>query len=297
MPAVPTDGQYRMGPSLDTGVTDIWFNTQMANGTYIAAGEPEGWEGIEFITPIDQAGGRDGGLIGPNSVAPRTLAIEGAMVAPDAATLRDNIRAMRAMLGPRRTVIWEQYDFGERVRMGLVCRAVGDFRSTPVMGHQRGGVATRFSFTLVAANPPWKYGTGPALSACMGLPASSVSGRTYSKTYSWNYGAVTNPGGQINVVNDGDIDAWPVFTITGAVDNPVISNESTGQSFTLTSSVASGQTVTIDGRTGVINPSQYRIVGRPFPLVPGNNTIRWRATSGTFTVDASLCLSWRNTWE
>lgn len=297
IPDVPQEGQYRMGADLEFGVDDLWINTTHDDGVIIACGEPEGWEGIEFILPIDQAGGRDGGLVGPQSVGPRVLPVEGAMVAPNAALLRTRIRELRARLGPRKTVVWDQYDFGEQRRMGLVCRAQGDFRSTPITGHQRGGVATRFTFTLVAANPPWKFGTGTAEQACMNLPISEVSGRTYDKTYDYDYGDVTNPGGFMYVHNAGDIDAWPVLEITGPVDSPIITNETTGAAFVLTSNVAAGQTVKIDSRTGVITPSGYRIAGRPFPLVPGNNTIRWRATSGTFTPAATLCATWRPTWE
>lgn len=297
MPTVNANGQYRMGAGLETSPADLWLNTQLPDGVLIACSEPEGWEGVEFITPIDQSGGRDGGLIGPGSIAPRMLEINGAMVGPDAATLRNRIRSMRAALGPRKTVVWDQYDFGVRTRMGMVCRATGDFKSTPIWGHQQGGVATNFSFTLVAANPPWKFGTGSASQACIGLPASTTSGRTYNRTYNWNYGAVTNPGGQMTINNLGDIDAYGVFTITGPVDNPTVTNETTGKAFQLVGSPAALQTVTIDARTGIISPANYRLVGRPFPLVPGNNTIRWRATSGTFTPDALLCITWRPTWE
>ena len=296
LPPVDNAGQYRLGPSLQPGAGDLWINTTLDDGTRIACGEPDGWEGVEFITPIDQAGGRDGGLIGPQTIAPRILPIVGAMVAPDAATLRNQVRAMRAMLGPRKSVVWDQYDFGIQARMGMVCRPTGDFKATPIKGHQMGGVATVFTFTLIAATP-WKFGTGAPDSNCMGLPVSAVSGRTYNKTYDWNYGAVTNPGGFMTVVNRGDVDAWPIFTITGPVDNPVITNETTGEGFVLTSSVPAGQDVRIDSRTGIITPSQYRIAGRPFALRPGSNTIRWRATSGTFTPDARLCVTWRSTWE
>jgi Phage tail protein len=297
LPDVPIEGQYRMGADLVAGADDMWFNTTLDDGTVLAVGEPDGWEGVTFITPVDQAGGRDGGLTGPPSVGPRILPISGVMVSPDPQTLRNRIRQMRGLLGPRTQVVWEQYDFGEAQRMGLVCVANGDFRATPVTGHRRGGVATVFQFSLTAANPPWKLAVGTASQACMGLPSGTVSGRTYSKTYSWNYGPFVNPGGFMNVSNDGDIAAWPVLTITGPADNPIITNDTTGEGFVITSSIPAGVTVTIDSRTGVINPSNYRIAGRPFALQPGNNTLRWRATSGTYDARASLCATWRSTWE
>lgn len=297
LPAVPLEGQYRLGGDLVASADDLWINTTLDDGTQIVADEPDGWEGVNFLTPVDQAGGRDGGLVGPQSIGPRILAVTGAMVSPDTDTLHDRIRQMRALLGPRRVVVWEQHDFGVGVRMGMVCRAQGDFRAIKVVGDQRGGVAARFAFNLVAANPPWKLATGAATQACVGLPASAVSGRTYNKTFNYNYGAVTNPGGFFNAQNIGDIDAWPVFTITGPVDNPIITNETTGEGFVVTSTVAAATTIKIDARTGVITPSSYRISGRPFAIHPGDNTIRWRATSGTFDVNALLCATWRPTWE
>lgn len=297
IPEVPAIGQYRMGSDLSEAANDIWINTTLSDGTRIVCAEPRGWEGLTFITPIDRSGGRDGGLVGPPSVAPRVLEVRGAMVAPDPVTLRARIRQIRGMLGKRQQVVWDQYEFGVGVRMGLVCYAEGDFESTPIMGDQHGGVATQISFNLVAANPPWKFGTGTAQQQCMGLPQTTVSGRTYDKTYDWNYGPFVNPGGVMSLFNVGDRPAYGIFRITGPVDNPIVTNESTGDGFVLTSSVGAGQTVEIDTRTGVITPSNYRVAGRPFPLEPGNNTIRWRATSGTYNADATLCVIWRPTWE
>jgi hypothetical protein len=297
LPAVPDAGQYRLGDGFSDSVDDFWWNAAHDDGTLTACDEPEGWEGVEFITPIDTAGARDGGLDGPQSIGPRVLPVTGMLVARDSASLRLKIRALRAKLGPRKRVVWDQYDFGVGVRMGLICRSQGDFKATPVPGNQLGGVATQVQFTLVAANPVWKMGTGDAAFVDIGLPTGAVTGRTYNKTYNYTYGAVTNPGGSALVVNAGDIDAWPVFTITGPVESPVITNETTGDSFLVFGTIAAGQVVTIDSRTGVVDPSSTVLVGRPWRLVPGNNTVRWRATSGSFDPNANLRVSWRSTWE
>lgn len=296
-PAGSPDTQYRLGASLETEPDDLWINGTTPLGVHIAASEPEGWEGLTYLTPIDQAGGRDGGLVGPQSVGPRVLNVKGAMVAPSPAALRQQIRLLRAKLGPRKVVVWDQFDYGENRRMGLVCRSQGDFRAIAINGTANGGVAARYSFNLVAANPPWKYGVGPADSDCVGLPVSEVSGRTYDRSYDWNYGPTANPGGVMYLTNVGDIDSWPVIEVTGPVDMPIITNETNGGAFIITSDIPAGQVVRIDSRTGIVTPSGYRLVGRPFPLAPGQNTIRWRATSGSFTPDAQLCFTWRPTWE
>lgn len=297
LPTVDTTGQYRLGDSLTPLSDDFWWNTTHDDGTQTACDEPEGWEGLQFVTPIDTVGGRDGGLDGPQSIAPRVLPIKGAMVAYDAPTLRRKIATLRRKLGPRKRVVWDQYDFGVDRRMGMICRATGDFFATPIMGSQDGGVATIVTFTLTAANPPWKLGTGAAEFIDIGLPAAEVTGRTYNKTYDYNYGSVVNPGGAGTAVNDGNITAWPVFEATGPVDNPVITNESTNESFLVLGVIAAGDTVTIDARTGVVTPANYRLVGRPWALQPGQNFIRWRASSGSFDPNANLRVIWRPTWE
>jgi hypothetical protein len=298
LPFVPVDGRYRLGEGLDDDtVNDFWFNTQHDDGTLIAVAEPPGWEGVTYITPIDTSGGRDGGLDGPGSVAPREISVTGAMVSPDAATLRRKIRSLRQLLRNRSRVVWDQYDFGETTRMGLVCRSTGDFRATPEMGNDYGGVATVVSFTLVAANPPYKYATGEAEFIDIGLPVDVVSGRTYSKTYSYNYGLILNPGGIGQAVNRGDVDAYPQFEVTGPVSSPIITNESTGRSFIIVGNIPALTTVTIDSRSGRVTPATYRLVGRPWVLAPGNNNIRWRASSGSFNPSANLRVIWRSTWE
>lgn len=297
LPTVAEDSQYRLGDDFVTGDTDVWFNTTWPDGVQIVAAEPTGWEGLEFVTPIDTAGSRDGGLDGPQSVAPRELPVRGLMVAPDGRTLRRAIAALRRRLGPRKRVLWEQYDWGQDRRLAMICRASGDFRATPAPGGDDSGVASQFSFTLVAANPPWKLSSGAPEFVDIGLPVDTVSGRTYDKTYSYNYGASTNPGGIGQADNTGDIDAWPLFEITGPVNSPIIENQSTGRSFLVVGNVAAGQTITIDSRTGRVEPSSYRLVGRPWVLAPGVNNIRWRASSGSFDPSANLRVIWRSTSE
>lgn len=297
LPAIPTDGQYRLGDDFLTDADDVWFNTTWPDGTHLVAEEPEGWEGLEFITPVDTSGGRDGGLDGPQSIAPRILPVSGALVAPDAATARRAIATLRRKLGLRKRSVWEQYDWGQGRRLAMLCRPEGDFRATPLMGTERGGVASYFRFTLVAANPPWKMTTGAPDFVDIGLPVDVVSGRTYDKTYSYTYGATLNPGGIGQAVNSGDIDAWPLFEITGPVSSPVISNETTGRSFIVIGDIDAGDTVTIDSRTGRVTPANYRLVGRPWLLVPGTNNIRWRASSGSFDPSANLRVIWRSTSE
>lgn len=56
--------------------------------------------------------------------------------------------------------------------------------------------------------------------------------------------------GNSTLVNDGDAEAFPVYTIVGPVTNPQIINSTTGTQITLNTSLTLGQEVTIDTREG-----------------------------------------------
>lgn len=302
-PVPPLAGRFRMGANFTEDPTDYWWNYQWPDGTYVACGEPAGWESITYITPLDEAGGRDGALSGPSSVAPRDLDMEALIVAPTAALLRQHLAHVRQVLGPqglpgpRQPVIWEQHDFGSGQRLALITRPTGRLRMSAVPGVTEGGLAAVVNFTLTASNPVWKYRSGVAETATMGLSDPSlVTGRTYDRTYSWTYGpGATATGGQMTVVNSGDLPAYPIFTVTGPVDFPVITNVTTGLGFAINRNMPAAEVVTIDSRTGVVTPASVRLAGRPWVLAPGANTIRWRSTSGTFYPAATLRLDWRST--
>jgi hypothetical protein len=281
---------------------DFWWNTQLDDGTYTISADPVGWDSTAYVTPIDEVGGRDGGLYGPQSVAPRIIEVDALMVAPDAATLRQNIARIGRILGPqgepgpRQPVIWEQHDFGTGERLALLTRPTGQARFPIVPGYARGGVAAQAQFQLVAANPVWKFRSGAAEWASVGLlDTSLVQGRTYNRTYDYTYGAATAIGGEMEVVNSGDLAAWPLFTVTGPVDTPIITNVTTSQDWAVNKVLAAGEVVTVDSRSGAVTPASVRLVGRPFALAPGSNTIRWRSLSGTYYPGALLRLDWRST--
>lgn len=302
MPIPTVDCQFRMGPSFVADVgEDYWWNYRWPDGTITAAAEPVGWESVTYVTPLDQVGGRDGALTGPQSVGPRSLEIEALIVAPTAALLRQHIARVRALLGPqglpgpRLPIVWEQHDFGTNRRLALVVRPIGDFTPVVVPGFTEGGLASAMRFSLVAATP-WKYESGASVFAQMGLQDPAlVGGRTYNRTFDYTYGGSSGAGGTLVVVNNGDLPTWPTFTITGPVDFPVITNATSGLTFQVNKNLSATDVVIIDSTIGTVSPASVRLIGRPFPLVPGSNTITWRAASGTYYPAARLRLDWRST--
>lgn len=295
-------GRVRLGRSYTEGASDYWLNNVYDDGVQVAA-EVEGWDSLDAITPLDQVGGRDGALSGPPSFGPRTVTVSGLLTAPTPALRGEHFQRIRSLLVPsgRRTprvpIVLEMFDHGAQKRLALSVRPSGRQHLRPMFGSQAGGEAGVISLSLVASNPPWKYSSGLVETTQVGLlnPAL-LSGRTYDKTYSFTYGTGSSPGGEIVALNTGDRDAYPVFYVTGPAPVPIIQNATTGMEFAVNATIPAGVTVTIDSRSGNVSPSNYRLVGRPFTLAPGANTIRWRTLADTYDPAALLRLEWRSTY-
>lgn len=297
LPVIPTQQQYRMGSSFVPQPGDFIWNTTDSAGNITICAEPVGWESFLFITPIDTVGGHDGGLIGPSSVGPKQLDFSAMIIGSSAQQLRLKVAVLRALVGPRKVTIFEAFDPGTGLLLGVQCGPSGLFDVGPPFGRAAGGEACTVHFSLIAGQP-WRFVSGGvAESLSLSMPVDVVSGFSFPITFPFNFGATTNPGGAGIANNQGNINAYPIFTVTGPIPMPFISDDTTGQSFLINATVPSGVTVTIDAQTGVVTPSNYRLLGSPFALAPGANAIRWRATTGTFNAAANLTLTWRSTME
>lgn len=112
------------------------------------------------------------------------------------------------------------------------------------------------------------------------------------------------------IANGGQIEAWPVITITGPGSNPTLTNLTTGEVLELSAngglSLVAGETVTIDtnerGATrktildgGGANLWPYATPASDmWPLVVGDNLIRVQMDGAT--VASSVVLSFRRRW-
>lgn len=103
--------------------------------------------------------------------------------------------------------------------------------------------------------------------------------------------------------NDGDVEAWPVITLTGPMTNPTVSNATMGRSLVIANSLAAGETMVLDGRqdqrtiTGPAGTSWYEFLAsgsRWWPLQRGSNSITLSATSTSGT--STMQLAWRRRW-
>lgn len=106
--------------------------------------------------------------------------------------------------------------------------------------------------------------------------------------------------GATHAVNvEGTAPTRPLLTLTGPIENPVVTNETTGDTFEYFGTLASGQdlvvdtselTATVDGVSVLGSMSDSFALG--FHLQPGDNFLRLESTSG----GATLAVAWRERW-
>ena len=99
---------------------------------------------------------------------------------------------------------------------------------------------------------------------------------------SW-WGPLTGLAGDHTVYNNGDVDAWPIWTITGPCTNVVITQQDTDDYISITYSLSNywsfiyvdtrplNRSVLWNHNTNIF--SSVNVGSRLFPLVPGANTI------------------------
>jgi hypothetical protein len=107
---------------------------------------------------------------------------------------------------------------------------------------------------------------------------------------------------QLTIVNDGDVDAWPVVTITGPGTDLTVTNKTTGLAWTLSGAIGSTSTAIVDTRPGhkTARVDGFNAFGRLtdtsvlWPLVPGPNSVSIGFASGTAA--SKVVFAWRDRW-
>ena len=135
-------------------------------------------------------------------------------------------------------------------------------------------------------------------SQSVGLPASN-GGTSWPVVWPLSWGSA-GAGGLLTCTNAGTFEARPVLTITGPIDNPTITNLTTGMSFTLAITLAPGDTLTIDmkARTVILNGTASRrgnaTVAQWWSIIPGANSVQFSAN--TVQVGSQLTVAFASAW-
>lgn len=246
-----------------------------------------------------------GGLIGASYHAPRTITFELGVEGTPGADFADKRLSVMAAFQPL-PLTEEALVFqlpGESTKR-IYCRPQS-LASRVDIGSEFG--LANVTVQLVASDPAI-YAN--ALSNAQLEPYVSAAGLSYSVSYDKNYGS-GGSGGGVQVENAGDWETWPIFTVngpsSGTLTNPVIENVTTGKEIALTAnggvSIVSGQQLVIETHpnsrrvafsTGAGRYGRLSAASEFFPLLPGTNELRFRA-SGT-TTDATVDVSFRSAW-
>lgn len=105
------------------------------------------------------------------------------------------------------------------------------------------------------------------------------------------------------ITNDGDLDAYPVFTVAGPANSVTITNDTTGERIAYEAALLAGEVLTIDTRpfvktvTREDGSNRYASLSLDsvlFSLPPGSSTVLLDVPGST--VDTYAVVSYRRTW-
>ena len=109
-------------------------------------------------------------------------------------------------------------------------------------------------------------------------------------------------GSGFSIFNSGDVEAFPVFSITGPGTNPVLTNTTTGKAITATITLSAGQVLTIDTNAKTVvredGSNQFGTLSLSsvlWSLAVGQNALTL-AMSGT-GVGSQISVSYKQRWN
>lgn len=168
----------------------------------------------------------------------------------------------------------------------ISCRVVSGLEGAERIGDTTGQLAQSFPAVFRAWNPYWRsvsdnitdYTPGSATGSFFPLfPLRLTSSEVFADA---------------TIVNDGDVDAWPVWTINGTGSGIVLSNLTTGKSLSLSTFLGVGESLTVDTRPRVKTVTKQdgtnlwtdvSATSTLWPLVKGTNAIRIQMGAATAT--------------
>lgn len=177
----------------------------------------------------------------------------------------------------------------------IFCRVSSGLGISEVLGQDSAFYAQRISATFLAHDPYW-YAVGDTAIVYTG----DVETATFFPFFPLRLSAGAVFVDDTSVNNPGDLEAWPVWSIEGPASNIVISNQTTVQSLTLSTTISDGQTVTIDTRPGaktVLNDagtslfSSLTATSTLFSLARGENHLQ--VSMDSTTTESAIRLAFR----
>ncbi|MEV5347207.1 phage distal tail protein [Streptomyces achromogenes] len=253
----------------------------------------EGWDSPEVRASWTDREGDHGAWASPVYYGSRPITLGGTIVAPSRVLLEQAMDQLRAAAGLTDTLLVVQ----ESTPKQAVVRRSGKLLIQYV-------TATTASFNvLVTAADPRRYGT-TLMTTTTKLP-STTGGLTLPAATPWLLSA-TVAAGQIDAVNDGDVETRPVLTITGPVVAPQIQAQMPDGSVrlaTFSQDLASGDVLVIDtdAHTVTLNGSvsrrRFLTIPSGWPTIPAGAVTSFIFRSTAYNPTATLTAAWRSAWQ
>lgn len=212
-------------------------------------------------------------------------------------------RALVRAMNPMRGLGTLRFIAADGVTRELACRVVDGLRGDE-SDNARGPGWFVAGLIFRAADPFWYDASDLTLSVSPSTPTDFMEVGTAFLPLHLSHSAAA---GTFSIDNDGDVEAWPVWTITGPGDTIVLTNNTTGEAITLSNngglSLSGGQTLTIDTRPGAKTllrddgSSKFSYLSDTsslWALQPGNNDIS--LSMGSTTGASELRLAYKRRW-
>lgn len=272
-------------------ITQITINSLII-GTY-ASGylfkQLSGFGFPEIRIDVKDRGNYDGAKLGNYNYGRRIMSIDGEIIGSDADDYETKRQALeRAVrIGNGLSTMEIETRGGLSLQADVILNALID------VPYKAGNVVRGdFRMEFVA---PYPFIVGQTENTDE-LSVYSGGGGTLPATLPFSLG-VGGSGAEV-IVNAGNGKAYPTFKIYGAISNPAISNDDTGESLSIAYTLSTSTDyieVDIFNRTvllnGVTNILQY-VSGDWLTLEAGNNTIKLTASSNS--AGAKLEITWRD---
>jgi len=281
------------GEFVSVSLGDLGLHVEDDAGiAWAITGDLAGWWGSPGVTlDVQQRTADHGGWGGRSWLTPRTITLEGEILAPDRETLLGAIDRVHAAAALDATTL-------RIVEPGGVDRSCEVRRAAPVAVATL-GTAASWSVQLIAQDPR-RYGpmVGPLIT---GLPAS-VGGLAPPVTPPLTVGA-TVVQGSVRVVNAGTIGARPLLRIDGPVQQPrivVLDESGTVRALAYNGNLSAGEWLSIDTDTHAVliggTVSRRGLVSGTWPEIPANSWADVQFRAAAYSATATLAVSYRSAW-
>lgn len=233
---------------------------------------------------------RDGAFDAPSFRGARVITLEGTAIAPDSAVrerAKDRLAAVLADGSGLTELAVQEQQVARRalVRLSAETKIVD---RTPYS----------FDWSLQLAAPdPIRYGADQHSDFC-GLPQPGVGIEFPIAAWPLDFGEPS--GGSMALGNAGTVTTWPVWTVTGPCDRPVIRHATDGRTLGFGLSLLDGDVLVVDvaARTIRLNGASRRAALLPgsawFGLAPGTTGVEFDAQRSD--TPAVLAAAWRDAW-